>query len=85
MIHIDVFVPALDETFELRCDENVPISVIMDELYHLLMRKNGREPDKDQTKQNGFWFCHVDKRRILSGDKCFREQSIVHGDTLMFI
>lgn len=59
MIHIDIYVPLLDESFEFRCDEEAPVSGILKDVYDVLTFKlrireslwEGKEGDKEKEEE----------------------------------
>lgn len=75
LIYIDIYVAALDDTFEFKCDENAAADLICKDVYEALTGKSG----------SGFWLCDVKRQRILSGEKSLREQMIIHGSRLMLL
>ena len=48
MIMVDVFVPALDQTFDIRTDENNVPGRLVEELVQLLGRRTGEEPEENR-------------------------------------
>lgn len=75
MICIDIYVAALDDTFEFKCDEDAAADLICQDVYEALTGETG----------SGFWLCDVKRQCILSGEKSLREQMIIHGSRLMML
>lgn len=85
MIHIDVYVPAMDASFEFCCDEEAPLYQLGRDMYESLLYKSGFQPETAGQKLPDFWLCHVEGRRILNGQMSLREQGIGQGMSLMLL
>ena len=83
MIHIDIYVPALDESFEFRCDEEAPVAEVCRDIRDFLMYRSGvREPS---AQVDGFWLCDIRGQQILSGAESLKDQRIIQGSRMIFL
>lgn len=83
VIHIDIYVPALDESFEFRCDEEAPVSDVCRDISDYLMYRSGaREPSREV---DGFWLCDIRGRQVLSADRSLKEQRVIQGSRMIYL
>ena len=85
MIYIDIYVPAMNESFEFRCDENADLYSVCRDVHDILISKNGEKSGQDPSKYLEFWLCDVKRRCILSHEKSLKEQNIINGSRLIFL
>ena len=85
MIHIDIYVPAIGDSFEFRCDENVPVYCICKDIYEILVRKSGESADEEALSCAPFWLCDADRHNILSMEKSLHEENIMNGGKMIFL
>ena len=83
MIHIDIYVPALNETFEFKCDEEAFVADVSRDIADFVMYRSGiRSPAQDIS---GFWLCHIRGRQILSGTQSLKDQGVEQGSKMIFL
>lgn len=82
MIIVDLYVPAINQTFDFQMDENVTVRQLTDEIVEMLQRKiTGRiyEPDRS------FSLCSYELKGVLPADKTLHECGITNGSKLLIV
>jgi len=82
MILTDVYVPALQETFDFELDENMPVGVITREIAQILACKTGTSL---KTGEDAFLLGSFEKQDILDGALTLKECGIKNGSRLLFV
>lgn len=82
MILVDVFVPAIDRTYNFSLNENVPISQIVEELMEIVERK---EQTLFMGNRSAVVLIHRDTRKVLHRDQTLFEAAVGSGSTLMLV
>ena len=85
MIHIDIYVPSMGESFEFCCDETVPVYEIRRDIYGLLSAKAGADLTQEPSDRPKLWLCDVEGRCVLSQDRSLSDQNIRHGSRLILL
>lgn len=89
MIHIDIYVPSMGESFEFCCDETVPVYEIRRDIYSLLSAKAGadltKEAPDESSDRTKLWLCDMEGRCVLSPDRSLTDQNIRHGSRLILL
>lgn len=82
MILVDVYVPALDETYDFNMNENVLVGVLIDEISEMLLKLADANSGSDM---DGIMLCDYDTERILSEELTLYEQNIKNGAHLFVV
>lgn len=82
MIVIDVIVPVLNETYNVRVDDNNTVSKFLEELIPLLARKTG---DEGYESSSGFALFSVQKGELLESGKPLFVQGVRDGSRLILV
>ena len=80
MIMTDIYVAALDKTYDFRLSEDAQISAILDEIAGILAREVMEQLPKGQ-----FALCSYENASILPADSTLRECGIGNGSRLLFV
>lgn len=81
MILVDVYVPALDKTFDFRLDEKAKVGQIMIEMQDIFKKKLKESGDKKQD----FMLCSMEHKEELPIYKTLSECRIKDGSRLMLV
>lgn len=81
MILVDVYVPALDKTFDFRLDEKAKVGQIMIEMQDIFKKKLKEIGDKKQD----FMLCSMEQKEELPIYKTLSECRIKDGSRLMLV
>lgn len=81
MILVDVYVPALDKTFDFRLDEKAKVGQIMIEMQDIFKKKLKESGDKKQD----FMLCSMEQKEELPIYKTLSECRIKDGSRLMLV
>ncbi len=82
MIMIDVYVPAVNNTYDFKVDENVSISMVIEEILGILSKEIMEQP---QFTSKGFALCDVDQGRVLPCAGTLRGCGITNGKKLILV
>lgn len=82
MINVDVYVPAMDQTYNFNLDEESNITFLIDEIVELICKKE--HSLLDGMKQQ-LLMGSVDRKINFSPQCCLRNYSIKNGDTLILV
>lgn len=82
MIIVDIFVPALDKTYDFKLDESEYLYVLAEEMAEMISRKEQNYIEGDIKK---VVLCEQSTRRVLPLDKTLKELGIHTGDRLIFV
>ena len=82
MILTDIYVSALNETYDFQLEETVPVDMIREEIVEVLKKKAGGPLRKDQ---HPFFLCSYEKQEILNGSLTLQECGIKNGSRLMIV
>lgn len=82
MIIVDIFVPALDRTYDFKLAETEFLYVLAEEIAEMISRKE-QNYIKGEVKKA--ILCEQNTMRILPPDKTLKELGIHTGDRLIFV
>lgn len=82
MINVDVFVPAINHTYNCKVDEEARISVLVEELTELISKKERNSMKGDQEV---LLLGSVDKGTIFEISHSLKDYSIKNGETLILV
>lgn len=82
MILVDIYVPALDDSFQFELEEQIPIQDILSQIIQILTVKT-----KNSLREGDapFLLCNPKKQEILSKEKSLRECGIEDGTRLLLV
>lgn len=82
MILVDIYVPALDKTYDFQLDENVRIAELTAEIAEMLMRELRLGENKNI---DGFVLCSMGDKVILDDETTLSGSGITNGGKLMLV
>ncbi|MBR0308417.1 MAG: EsaB/YukD family protein [Mogibacterium sp.] len=82
MILVDIYVPAVDQTFDFMLDENADLSAVLLEVTEMTAKKTGSERPSDP---GAFALYDTDREQPLSEEKTLFESGIRDGDRLILV
>ena len=82
MIEMDVYVPVIEETFDIRADEGNTAAVFLEEVLALLSVKTG---DEGNGREKGFALFSRQTQKKLRPDLTLRQQGIRSGSSLILL
>lgn len=82
MILVDIYVPAVDKTYDFMLDENVPLSALMLEITEMLAKKTG---SGSVENHNDFVLYHAEKQTPLTTGRSLFESEVRDGDRLILV
>lgn len=82
MILVDVFVPSIDRTYNFSLDENVALSVLVEELIELVERKEQTSFAGNRTTVS---LISGTTRRVLPPHNTLKECGVPTGSTLLLV
>ena len=81
MILLDLYVPALDDSFDIQVDEQTPVGLITDEIAEMLQKKVRAE----QVEGQKYSLCLADQGLILPEDRTLAECGVKNGNRLIIV
>lgn len=82
MIMADVFVPSIGRQYDFSLDEQAQIAQLIPEIAEVICQKEnctlGGNPDE-------LLLCLMDRKEILSGDKCLSSYGVGNGCSLLLV
>ena len=82
MILVDIYVPAVDDTFDFMLDENASIAAIMIEISEMLTKKTGSGKLSDK---NEFVLYDAERQTPLISNRSLFECGVGDGDRLIIV
>lgn len=82
MILTDIYVPALNETYDFQLDETVPVYMIIDEIVEVLQKKSGGTSDDYDAV---YVLCSPDRGEILDRSLTLQECGVKNGSRLFIV
>ncbi|MBE6734025.1 MAG: hypothetical protein E7563_01615 [Ruminococcaceae bacterium] len=82
MIIVEISVPYIDKKYEFKLNEDIPVSVIIEELCSVISEKEQCPVTGGKDKLMLF---NVDRGVALSGERTLYESNISVGDSLILI
>lgn len=82
MIMADVFVPSIGRQYDFSLDEQAQIAQLIPEIAEVICQKEnctlGGNPEE-------LLLCLMDRKEILSGDKCLSSYGVGNGCSLLLV
>lgn len=82
MILVDIYSPAVDQTFDFMLDENADFASVMLEVTEMIAKKTGSEKP---GSARDYALYNADKEQPLSEGKTLFESGIRDGDRLILV
>ena len=82
MILVDIYIMAIDKTYDFNLDEDTPISILIEEISEMVSQKEKMELE---GKSGDFYLCSKQDKSILAKELTLRECNIRTGDCLFMI
>lgn len=82
MILVDIAVPALDNTYDFRLDDNATVAEIMDEIVKMICQK---EMSHLEGKEEDLLLCSAGGHRTLDQTWTLRDSGVRSGDRLLLV
>ena len=82
MILVDIYTPAVDQTYDFMLDENADLDVIILEVTEMIARKTKSEL---RTGDDGFVLYYTDRKIPLSSDRTLYESGVRDADRLILV
>lgn len=82
MITVDIFLPALEKTYDFNLDENTATSLIIEEVAVMICQKE-HYPDLKDSGQ--LLLCCIDSEKNVRPDLTLKENGITSGSRLMLL
>ena len=82
MILVDIYVPAMDKSYDFMLDENVNVSALTTEITEMLAKKTGSDRCADR---NEFVLYHVNREAPIPAGKSLYESGVRDGDRLILV
>lgn len=82
MIVVEIYVPYTDKKYEFRLNEDVAVSVVVDEICSVISEKEQRDI---LGKDKRMVLVHADRGVVLAGGKSLYESNIDTGDRLILV
>lgn len=82
MILVEVFVPSLDRTYEFKLNEDVAVSVVIEEISSVICQKEQCDVEGNRSE---FILVLCGKQQILSSNLSLYENGVQSGDRLYLL
>lgn len=82
MINVDIFVPAIDRTYNFNLAEDEPITYLIDEITELICKKEHSELAGNKEM---FFMGSVDQKISFNSKQALRDYSVKNGETLVLV
>lgn len=82
MIMVDIYMPAIDESFDFMLDENADLDVVILEVSEMIARKTRSEIGPED---GGFVLYYVDGKVPLASERTLYESGVRDGDRLIMV
>ncbi len=82
MIIVEIYVPSLDKSYDFKLNEDVVVSVIIEEVNSVICQK---EQCSVEGKGNNFLLLKTDTNQVLSMNLSLFENDIKAGDVLILV
>lgn len=82
MILVDVYVPALNRTFDFKLDENAEIRSVKEDMVKILCDEIGED---GEGRGAGFALCSYEQGRVLKDGSTLRECGVGNGSRLLIL
>lgn len=82
MIMVDIYMPAIDESYDFMIDENADLDVVILEVSEMIARKTKSEL---RPGEDGFVLYYYDRQMPLPTDRTLYESGVRDGDHLIMV
>lgn len=82
MVLVDIYVPAVDKTYDFRLEENAPVRVIVDEIVEMIGQKEHTQVAGDVAK---LLLCDRAHEVVLPREATLRACRISNGSSLLLV
>ncbi len=82
MILTDIYVPAMNETYDFQLDESVPVWMLIDEIAEILQKKAGGTPEKSGRS---FVLGSYEKGTLLDPSRTLQENGVRNGSRMFIV
>ncbi len=82
MVLVDVYIPAVDESFDFMLDEGMEVEKLIMEICEMISKKIQGRPLEDYSD---FMLYHMDSKRQLEKGRTLRMAGIRDGARLMLV
>ncbi len=82
MILTDIYIPAVDDTYDFMLDENVPVIQIMEEISEMISKK---VKEKKPGQITDFVLYSMDSQTLLDNSLSLYENGVHDGSRLIFV
>lgn len=82
MVLVDVYIPAVDETYDFMLDENTEIEKIIMEIYEMIAKKM-QSSKKEHIEE--FLLYNMDVKQVLEKHKTLYTSNVKDGLRLMLV
>lgn len=82
MILVDIYSPAVDQTYDFMLDENASLNAVMLEITEMIAKKTGSDVPTDA---GAFILYHVERGVPMQTDKTLFENGVRDGDRLLLV
>lgn len=82
MVLVDIYIPAIDDTYDFMLDENACTEQIKEEIYEILSKKMQESKDEN-GKAFSLWIA--DARWMLKDEKTLYESGVTDGTRMIYV
>lgn len=82
MVLVDVFVPSVDKTYDFQLNENIAISVVIEEIAEMVGQKEKSQIVGSLSKME---LCSSKDRVALHKEQTLPQSGVVTGDSLILV
>lgn len=82
MIIVDIYVPAMDKTYDFKLDEDEKVQVLTEEIIEMICQK---EQSVLKGDMKDVILCSRDTRNVLEENSALKSAGIRTGDTLILV
>ncbi len=82
MILVDIYIPAVDETYDFMLDENTEIDKVILEIFEMISKKM-QSGDREELEE--FLLYHMDSNKALEKHRTLHSSGVRDGSRLMLV
>lgn len=82
MILVDIYIPAVDQTYDFLLDENASLYAVMMEITEMIAKKTGSDLPLDPED---FILYHAERCMPVQADRTLYENDVRDGDRLILV
>lgn len=82
MIMVDVYFPAVDQSYGFKLDENVKIIFLIQEMREMMCKKY---KSVVESQDDQLMLCTLSGQRVLPNDTTLAQNEIMNGERLMLV